>query len=194
MARKRSSEPPESPLSLTMPRDEAIRRINDRIERGKELKARPIRSEQEFEDVQRAYWPWSEYNEDMFRHMFTNREIAEEYSSSLAFATLGGRRYLGQETKSLHDSIETKIRRLVSISERLELIPLAPGLQPGGERPAAASTSETKVFVVHGRDEAARESVARYLEKLDLTPVILHEQASQGRTVVEKLEHHGDVG
>lgn len=50
-----------------------------------------------------------------------------------------------------------------------------------------------KVFVVHGRDESARETVARFLEKLDLEPVILHEQPSKGRTIIEKFEDHADV-
>ena len=51
-----------------------------------------------------------------------------------------------------------------------------------------------KVFVVHGHDEAARESVARFLEKLGFEPIILHEQANQGRTIIEKVEAHSDVG
>ena len=51
-----------------------------------------------------------------------------------------------------------------------------------------------KVFVVHGHDDGARESVARFLEKMDLKPIILHEQANQGRTVIEKVEANGDVG
>ena len=51
-----------------------------------------------------------------------------------------------------------------------------------------------KVFVVHGHDEAAREKIARFLERLEFEPIILHEQASCGRTVIEKVEAHGDVG
>lgn len=54
--------------------------------------------------------------------------------------------------------------------------------------------SSTKVFVVHGHDVAARESVARFLEKLDLKPIILHDQPTQGRTIIEKVEAHSDVG
>lgn len=50
-----------------------------------------------------------------------------------------------------------------------------------------------KVFVVHGHDEAPREGVARFLEKLRLTPVILHEQANKGRTIIEKLLDYSDV-
>ena len=52
-----------------------------------------------------------------------------------------------------------------------------------------------KVFVVHGHDEAAKEATARFLEKLDLQPIILHEQSSGGRTIIEKFEKYsGDVG
>lgn len=50
-----------------------------------------------------------------------------------------------------------------------------------------------KVFVVHGHDEGARESVARFLEKLGFHAIILHEQANKGRTVIEKVEANSDV-
>ena len=50
-----------------------------------------------------------------------------------------------------------------------------------------------KVFVVHGHDEAARETVARFLERLELAPVILHEQPNEGRTIIEKIEDNADV-
>lgn len=51
-----------------------------------------------------------------------------------------------------------------------------------------------KVFIVHGHDIAARESAARFLEKIGIDVVILHEQANQGRTVIEKIVAHSDVG
>lgn len=51
-----------------------------------------------------------------------------------------------------------------------------------------------RVFVVHGHDEGARESIARFLERIGFEPVILHEQANRGRTVIEKVEAHSDVG
>jgi len=192
---RRDAQPPaELPLYLTMPREEAADKIAERIERGNELKTRPILSFQAHEEVQRAYWTWSEYNDEMLRRMFTSPKIAEEYSSSFGVFAVGGQRILQEEIKELHDSIDDKIRRLVSIKERLELIPLAPGV--GQRQPAlrsAATVTSNKVFVVHGHDDAVREAVARFIAKLDLIPVVLHEQASQGRTVVEKLEHHGDV-
>lgn len=51
-----------------------------------------------------------------------------------------------------------------------------------------------RVFVVHGHDDGSREMVARFLERIGFEAVILHEQANQGRTVIEKVEAYGDVG
>lgn len=50
-----------------------------------------------------------------------------------------------------------------------------------------------KVFIVHGHDEAAKETTARFLEKANLKPIILHEQANSGRTIIEKIEAYSDV-
>ncbi|WP_186041512.1 TIR domain-containing protein [Burkholderia gladioli] len=59
---------------------------------------------------------------------------------------------------------------------------------------APAAALSRRVFVVHGHDEGAREAVARFLEKIDFEAIILHEKANQGRTVIEKIEAHGNVG
>jgi predicted nucleotide-binding protein len=50
-----------------------------------------------------------------------------------------------------------------------------------------------KVFVVHGHDEKLKTQVARFLEKLELQPIILHEQPDRGQTIIEKFEKHSDV-
>jgi predicted nucleotide-binding protein len=50
-----------------------------------------------------------------------------------------------------------------------------------------------KVFIVHGHDEAPKEKVARFLERVKFLPIILHEQVSGGRTIIEKIEAHTDV-
>ena len=50
-----------------------------------------------------------------------------------------------------------------------------------------------KVFVVHGHNDALKTSVARLLSKLQLEPVILHEQPNRGRTIIEKFLDYSDV-
>jgi Predicted nucleotide-binding protein containing TIR-like domain len=51
-----------------------------------------------------------------------------------------------------------------------------------------------KVFVVHGHANDMKEAAARTIEKLGLEAVILHEQPSGGKTLIEKFEINADVG
>ncbi|GAA4798784.1 nucleotide-binding protein [Lysobacter hankyongensis] len=51
-----------------------------------------------------------------------------------------------------------------------------------------------RIFIVHGHNEALKITVARFIEKLGYKPVILHEQANQGKTIIEKIESHTNVG
>lgn len=46
------------------------------------------------------------------------------------------------------------------------------------------------VFVVHGHDDATKEKVARFIEKLGLEVIILHEQVNRGMTIIEKFEEY----
>jgi predicted nucleotide-binding protein len=61
------------------------------------------------------------------------------------------------------------------------------------EKQVAQRKNSRDLFVVHGRNEACRETVARFLEKLNLKPVILHEQPNKGRTIIEKFVDYSDV-
>ena len=64
---------------------------------------------------------------------------------------------------------------------------------PTAEKPKA-SMDKSKVFIVHGHDNAAKEAVARFIEKIGLDAIILHEQASSGNTIIEKIEANSNVG
>ena len=57
-----------------------------------------------------------------------------------------------------------------------------------------APMDKSKVFIVHGHDNAAKEAVARFVEKIGLEAIILHEQASSGNTIIEKIEANSNVG
>lgn len=55
-------------------------------------------------------------------------------------------------------------------------------------------SDKNKVFIVHGQDDLARLEVSSFLSKLGLEPIVLHEQASSGSTIIEKIEKYTDVG
>jgi predicted nucleotide-binding protein len=59
--------------------------------------------------------------------------------------------------------------------------------------PSAPVELSDEIFVVHGRDEAAKEQVASVIQRAGLTPVILHQQANKGKTIIEKFEKHGSA-
>lgn len=65
------------------------------------------------------------------------------------------------------------------------------------ERPTSVAVQKNsdfdKVFIVHGHDNALKQSVARIVEKQGLEAIILSEQANQGQTIIEKFEEHSDV-
>lgn len=50
-----------------------------------------------------------------------------------------------------------------------------------------------KIFIVHGHDEFALQDVRDYVSGLGLVPIILNEQPSRGRTIIERIEDFKDV-
>src|SRR5690606_619924 len=51
-----------------------------------------------------------------------------------------------------------------------------------------------KVFIVHGHDETAKNELEILVREMGLEPIVLHRQADEGRTIIEKFEAHADVG
>lgn len=50
------------------------------------------------------------------------------------------------------------------------------------------------IFIVHGHNDEMKISVARTIEKLKLKAIILHEQPSKGKTIIEKFTENSEVG
>jgi predicted nucleotide-binding protein len=94
-------------------------------------------------------------------------------------------------SRSKERSIALLTQAVKSLEERLAEHPETTLKQSESE---PQERFERRVFIVHGRDDGPREAVARFLERLEFEPVILHEQANLSRTVIEKIEAHSDVG
>jgi predicted nucleotide-binding protein len=197
MAKKRTPEAPEPEPELRLAPTDAAAKIDDRIAKGSGLldQARAMHSASQIEELRSNYYKWDAYNEELLGRLFTTRKLADEYSMvGRSPVMVLGPQSLAAQMKDLLEDISSKIRGLESIKERLELYPLAAGVS--AITPARTPTPRphtNRAFIVHGHDEAVRETVARYLERLGVEPIILHEQATGGRTIVEKLERYSDV-
>lgn len=86
-----------------------------------------------------------------------------------------------------------------SLAVRLDLVEVADEIPSSNSSIAVPRSSSDdaearrRVFVVHGRDEETKAVVARFLEHCQLVPIVLHEQADRGRSIIEKFEQHSDV-
>ena len=198
MTTRRTSAPPTPKplLELVMPRDEAKTRLQERIEKGLELKQRHVETRETFEGLSNDYSKWDSFNSELLKRIFTTDEMTQEYDYSGAFAILMREPSLGEKIADLFKNIDHKIHRLDSIIERLELIPLSATVQTGvpTQQSSSAQLRTKKVFVVHGRDEIAKTNLEVLLHEIGLEPVVLHRQADEGMTIIEKFEKHSDVG
>jgi len=79
----------------------------------------------------------------------------------------------------------------VAIAERQSTAPIA--LEASAKQSQNKTIGSKSVFIVHGHDQALLQQVARFLEKLEIKPIILFEEPGKGQTIIEKLESNSVV-
>ena len=92
------------------------------------------------------------------------------------------RTFLSEQFTPLLDALEFEG---VSSNQKLPSKPKVPNK-------AVIARNKRKVFIVHGHDNEVKQEVARFLERLNVEPIILHEQASSGMTIIEKIEYYSN--
>lgn len=195
MARKTGSSTPPSRTLGPQELEAAIRKVERRVD---ELKDFDVASIKERWDA-RAGALQKKINATLAEIFGEETAEFNRYSvgsfDSLPISLMGGgNRYSVPEIqKSYRDGIDEAV---VGLESLLDL--LRERLEDHGNYAAPARAEESqpigrRIFIVHGRDEAAKEAVARFIDKLRLEPIILHEQPNAGRTIIEKLEGHLDV-
>jgi len=190
MTTKQQTESP--PPNLKMSRLKAARQLASRITKGKEFLSETISTSQDYQRIDYKHTIWHEFNTELLRRMFDSDELSRDYS----FLTLSwAPSTLSEKIEMLTGDIATHIKRLESIKERLPLYPELPEIS-GAKSPNSpdhTAPNIKEVFLVHGADHGVKDTVARYLAKLNLNPIILHEQPNLGDTIIEKLERRSPV-
>lgn len=188
---------PKASLELLVSREEAKSKLQARIEKGLELKQRRVDTRDSLESLSREYSKWDSYNSELLKRTFTTDELASEYNFWGGMVMSMREPSLSEKIVEVYADIEKKIHRLDSVIERLELIPLrSPAVSsvPSITQAMPAQDRSKRVFVVHGRDEVAKTSLEVFLHEIGLEPIVLHRQADEGMTIIEKFEKHSDVG
>lgn len=185
MATRKSSPKPTIGAPEIAPSD-GIRLLNQQIQRAEDLlDSRPIKPD--------ALSSWELLTRNFLSKAFGN--FSPNVSAVVDIGKYGSFPInAGPEWWEDHNarSLQTKTSRLRGLVELLETEISLSGEAPSSqETPAALSR---RVFLVHGHHDGLLHEVARYLEKLKLQPIVLREQPSSGRTIIEKFVDFSDVG
>jgi predicted nucleotide-binding protein len=196
--KKTITSEPKLPAELLISRDDAKSKLQERIQKGLAIKQTQINSREALDEAENEYSKWNSFNTELLKRIFSTDELAEEYSRWIGVGVIAMREpSLGEKIADLYKDIDQKIHRIDSIIERLELIPLtktAAAVAPQESESVRSPAKTKKVFVVHGHDEIAKTNLEVFLHEIGLEPVVLHRQADEGLTIIEKFEKHSDVG
>jgi len=146
----------------------------------------------------RAFKKWKRDTSVVIRNVFRGghhgfsefRNIQYEYTQKISMTTPAGG-FVDRYQEGLSEACDL----LQSLIEEVESFWPDAETTASGEAGSRTSPSGSNVFIVHGRDEETKNAVADFVKTLGLKPIILHQQANQGRTIIEKFEDHSnDVG
>ena len=186
--------------TLQMPRKDVENRIQGQIEEGKRFLQLQIDNRFELDKAEKDRRKWSDYNEYLLKSIVGTEDLVRDYRNIPPRGWgLSGVGPLGpsfsEKVNNFFSDVNEQVNQLESILGFLELIPESTDLIQSDKFQGTQNLElNDKIFVVHGHDEEAKQSVARCIEKLGLTAIILHEQADKGRTTIEKLESYANVG
>lgn len=172
--------------------------LASRIQIAEEILNRQIQTRPQLEEAKQNYYDWDDYNSELLKQTFNNEynEYKTDYdrvNQFFGFAVGGNRQK--DELKEFKDKVQNKINNLKQLVAKVELIKSeVPDKVVANSKTYSEDVNNNNVFIVHGHNNEVKINVARTLEKLGLNPIILHEQANSGKTIIEKFEEHSNVG
>jgi predicted nucleotide-binding protein len=171
--------------------------IGKQVASGEELQlaAEAIDRSDSHEEWRERWSRWRKFTSQTLNAIYSTSEASEEFEKGpgIGFISLGERSLREKLAENLED-LRRELNNLRSLEERLVLVPVAGAPEESSSSTSDSPTSETAVFVVHGHEEQIKEKVVRQLETAGGHPVkVLHEQADEGKTLIEKFERHASL-
>ncbi|MET3981645.1 hypothetical protein ABIB62_004338 [Mucilaginibacter sp. UYP25] len=167
----------------------------ERIKLGSDLFNKSVDTTSVLDLLNKEYYDWNDYNAELIKTSF--RPAKSEYLGSYASCTeiffytrLNSRQ---EELDSLKKDIATKINNLERLVNKLPLIGSLVN-ESNTIKVEISQQQNDNIFIVHGHDITAETKAARFIEQIGFKPIILHEQSSSGKTIIEKIEEYSNVG
>lgn len=186
-----------TPTELSYSKARFSKVLDERIVLGEELYNRAIHTQKEFEKNKEDYYSWSDYNSEFLKHAFNkeHNEYKKSYDDvgSFFFGSVGGRNSPAQEIKDFKEMVKNKVSNLKKLLAKTDLLKTSL-VDKNNSIKHEIELDKSQIFIVHGHDEVAKSKTARFVEKLGFEAIILHEQASSSKTIIEKIEEYSNVG
>jgi len=193
MTKSRSTQQkPQTTTELIISNQEFKQKLAQRLIIGEEMLNRSIASDEDLRILHHDSNAWADYNIEFLKQEFNNpsNEYRNSYKSSRTY--WGGVAFPSEpEPTKSKTIIKNQMDNIQNLINKADLIKSSITIQ---KEMVNDSIDRTKVFIVHGHDETAETKTARFIEKLGFEAIILHEQASSGKTIIEKIEHYSNVG
>ena len=202
MPRRTSSPPPQSPPMTRDHIERSIRRLNARIQDLEQFDPSTLRKrwapeakalETSIEQALGAVF--GEGTPDFRRYQ---RAASLDHGPVRIIPGGGGgmrddsreaQRYVAEGKHESLLLLRQAVRSLEEMLADLEPTHAAASAAPGK---AVGMSAPTKVFIVHGRDDGTKETIARFVEQLELEAIILHERPNRGRTLITKFREEAE--
>lgn len=166
--------------------------LQQRWDVGKQMLSREIQTDSDLELLIADSNSWSDYNEEYLKQSFNNHfnEYRKAYKDSSTYwgGVFGPSDPQPERQKII---IKNQMKNLEDLMNKSNL--LKSSIIKNSQIKSSA-LNKNEIFIVHGHDETAETKTARFIEKLGFKPIILHEQASGGKTIIEKIEQYSNVG
>jgi len=172
------------------------KQLEERIELGNQIFCRNILFPTDLKQAKSEYDSWNNYNSELLEQSFNNphSKYREDYDKKFSTVTIlyndDGQLFL-QSISQFQSNLEDKLNSLRNLMNKIDLLKSDLKL-PSMNKTQPVDSKD--IFIVHGHNDAVKFEVARFLEKLGLEAIILHEQANAGNTIIEKFESHANVG
>lgn len=190
MAKAKQQTAEKVPTELKISKEEAEQKLKDRIEKGKEF---IDNSSLSYEDLEKLFDKWDDFNNELLKRIFTTDEYQNSYMWSgdniVAYNSFYDAPSSWEKMAKLKKEIQDRNHCLETLIEKLELIPIISTVSHN--KTSLINGDSKKVFIVHGRDEVSKANLEILLKDMGLEPIVLHRQADEGQTVIEKFERHG---
>lgn len=165
--------------------EKAIELLNEQIAKIDEL--------QKLRHDDSQVYQWNNFTEELVAQAFGRTHNNYKSFRIAGFPqTLVPRRVSDEEKQgNFIAELEKKNNLLQGFVQQLQAFSIAGAKK---EQTTIPQHISKKVFIVHGHDFKAKDELTSILSTLRFEPIILDRQPNEGKTLIEKLEKHSDVG